>query len=113
MIEYAFTEDLEDDEPMVLTAEDQCWDDATLKQLRDEYDIVFMTSGDAVLPVMILNKNKHPLLVIGSEDDGSIFFKRQCGQFTNSFSLYWVEPLVNDLREAIKICNEAINRKQD
>lgn len=113
MIEYVFDEGLDADEPMIITAEDQCWDDATLKQLRDEYNIVFMTNGDAVLPVMILNKNKHPLLVIGSEDDGRIFFKRQYGQFTNSFSPYWVEPFVSDLREAVKICNETINRKQD
>lgn len=113
MIEYVFDEGLDADEPMIITAEDQCWDDATLKQLRDEYNIVFMTNGDAVLPVMILNKNKHPLLVIGSEDDGRIHFERKYGQFVHAFSSYWVESFVSDLREAAKICNEAIHEDQN
>lgn len=30
------------DSPFVLSAENQCWDDATLKQLRDTYHIFFM-----------------------------------------------------------------------
>jgi len=107
MLSFIFNENLEDDEPMMFSAEDQCWDDDTLKQLKEEYDIVFMTSGDAVMPVMIINKDsKHPLLVLGTEDDGTIFFKRKYGQFINCFSPYWVKPLISDLEEALRICKE-------
>ena len=105
MLEYVFNTDLEDDEPMMFCAEDQCWDDATLKQLKEEYNIIFMTSGDAVKPVMIVNSNsKYPLIVIGSEDDGTLYFKRQYGQFINCFSAYWVKSLIADLEEALRIC---------
>ena len=107
MLKYVFNEDLEDDESMMFSAEDQCWDDATLKQLKEEYNIVFMTSGDAVKPVMIINGNsRYPLFVIGSEDDGTLYFKRQYGQFTNCFSAYWAKPLIADLEEALRMCNE-------
>lgn len=101
MIEYSFMDDLEDDEPAMLSAEDQTWDEATLKQLREEYNIIFMTGGDAVMPIMIINKETHPLLVIGHEDDGTICFDRQYGQYINKFSLYWVESLIADLKEAV------------
>lgn len=107
MLQYIFNTDLEDDEPMMFSAEEQCWDDATLKQLREEYNIIFMTSGDGVMPIMILNKDsKYPLLVLGSEDDGTIFFKREYGTFQNTFSPYWVKSLIADLEEALRVCNK-------
>lgn len=94
----------EDDDIMYISAYDQRWDSATLKQLRDEYNIVFMTAGDAVHPVMVLNKDSDcPLLVVGSEDDGTIYFHRRHGQFRNCFSPYWVEHLISDLQEAVRL----------
>lgn len=94
----------EDDDTMYIRAFDQRWDAATLKQLRDEYNIVFMTAGDAVHPIMILDKDSdHPLLVVGSEDDGTIYFHRRYGQFCNCFSPYWVDHLIADLQEAVTV----------
>lgn len=107
MLQYVFNTDLEDNEPIMFCAYDQRWDKATLKQLKDEYNVVFMTSGDAVCPVMIVNRDsKYPLLVIGSEDDGTIQFEREYGQFRNCFSAYWTKSLIADLEEALKMCNE-------
>ena len=107
MLKYVFNTDLEDDEPMMFCAEEQCWDDATLKQLREEHNIIFMTNGRGVMPIMIHNKDsKHPLLAIGSEDDGTIYFERKYGQITNTFSPYWVEYLIADLEEALRVCNK-------
>lgn len=107
MLKYVFNEDLEDDETMIFSAKDQRWDDDTLKQLREEYNIIFMTNGDGVLPVMIINKDsKYPLLVIGSEDDGTLYFHRKYGQFEHCFSAYWTKYLIADLEKALEICNE-------
>ena len=107
MLQYVFDTDLEDDEPMMFCAEEQCWDGDTLKQLREEHDIIFMTSGDGVMPVMLLNKDsQNPLFVLGSEDDGTIFFKREYGQFVNTFSSYWAKSLIADLEEALRVCNK-------
>lgn len=109
MLQYVFDTNLEDDEPMMFCAEEQCWDNATLKQLREEHNIIFMTSGDGIMPVMIRNKDsQYPLLVLGSEDDGTIFFARKYGQFLNTFSPYWVKSLIADLEEALRVCNKTI-----
>jgi hypothetical protein len=106
MLQYVFNTDLDDDEPMMFSAYDQCWDKATLKQLKEEYDIIFMTSGDAVMPIMIVDKDsEYPLFVIGTEDDGTIQFERECGQFKNCFSPYWCESLIADLKAAIEHFN--------
>ena len=109
MLQYVFNTDLEDDEPMMFSAYEQCWDADTLKQLREEYNIIFKTSGAAVIPVMIIGKDeKHPLLVLGSEDDGTITFERKYGQFRNTFSLGWAEPLIADLKEAMRVCGRSV-----
>lgn len=107
MLQYVFNTDLEDDEPIMFSAYDQCWDETTLKQLKDEYNVVFMTNGDGVCPVMIVNTDsKYPLIVIGSEDDGTIHFERKYGQFRHCFSAYWTKFLIADLEEALRMCNE-------
>lgn len=110
MLQYVFNTDLGDDDPVMFCAEDQCWDEATLEQLKNEYNVVFMTGGDAVIPVMIVDsRGKYPLFVIGSEDDGTIHFERKYGQFRCCFSAYWAKSLIADLEEALKICSESIN----
>ena len=108
MLQYVWNEELEDNEPMMFVAEDQCWDKATLKQLEKEHNIVFMTSGNGVMPIMILNKDSdNPLFVIGHEDDGTLYFDREYGNISNSFSYYWVKSLIADLEEALRICGKS------
>lgn len=113
MIKYVFGKESEfknhindnnwndEDDTYMLIAEEQRWDFATIKQLRDEYDIVF---DDGVHPVLVLNKGTdHPLLAVGYEDDGTLFFHRKYGQFINCFSPYYVEALCENLVEAKKL----------
>ena len=83
-------------------ADDQCWDDATLKQLKEEYNIIFMTNSDGAHPIMIKGK----WLIIGWEDDGQIGFDKRYGRFTNSFDKFWVPYLIADLKEAAKYIDE-------
>jgi hypothetical protein len=108
MLSYVWNEELEDNEPMMFVAEDQCWDKATLKQLKKEHNIVFMTSGDGVMPIMIINKDSdNPLFVIGHEDDGTIQFDREYGHLSHCFSFYWVKSLIADLEEALRVCKKS------
>lgn len=73
----------EEDDDFMLSAFEQTWDEATIKQLRDEYNIIF---NCGVHPILVLGKGSdHPLLVVGSEDDGTILFRRRYGQFENCF----------------------------
>lgn len=92
------------DKELIFVAENQCWDEATLEELQTKYNIIFMTSGDGVTPIMIVEREREePLIVIGGEDDGKIFFYKPYGQFTNVLSVYWIPYLVSDLLKAKEI----------
>lgn len=88
------------DEPEMFTAENQCWDIETLRQLRDEYNVVFMTNGDGVTPIMVSDQWG---IILGHEDDGTIQFRYQLGQPEMCFGSIWVEDLTADLKEACRL----------
>lgn len=101
MLQYVELPDDEySDDMWIFSAEDQCWDDETLRQLKEEYNVVFMTNGDGVTPVMI---SKEWGIILGHEDDGTIQFKRKYGQPEMCFSKVWVEDLIADLQEACRL----------
>lgn len=93
------------DEPFYLTAEDQTWDEDTLKQLRDEYNIFFMSDGEGVVPVMILHPTTIPMVVFGIEDDGTIAFAREYGHCKHCISADWIPGLIADLAAAKAFCD--------
>lgn len=104
MLECVFDKNLADDEPAMYSACDQRWDKATLDELRDKHDIIFMTGGDGVIPVKIINKeSSNPSIALGSEDDGTITFPREYGDFVNRISTAWIPFLIKDLEEAMRI----------
>lgn len=97
----------EDEECLRIFADDQCWDEATLRQLKEEYGIFFMNGGDGVSPVMVKDK----MVFIGWEDDGQIRFRKSkyhYGGFLDGFSTFWIKYLIADLKEAAKYVNEEI-----
>lgn len=109
MIEYTYGWESEyvpgdkesnEDDNYVLSAEGQEWDAATLKQLRDEYNIVY---NNGCHPILILKEDNEYFLVIGHEDDGRIWFERKYGQFKNRFHVSWAEKLIQNLEEAVKL----------
>lgn len=104
-VEFSEEKDYSND-PWIFSAYDQRWDKETLRQLKEEYGVVFMTKGDGVIPVMVSDKWG---IVFGSEDDGTIQFARQFGQPVMHFDKYWAEYLIADLKEA---CNIAKIRKR-
>lgn len=105
MIEYVF----EDEDKLRIVAENQRWDKNTLKQLKKEHNITFMTDGDGVIPVMIRNR----LVILGSEDDGTIFFTKRYKQFENCFNIHWVPFLISDLKKAVEREQRNGQRKTD
>ena len=62
---------------MTIWAENQEWDDATLEQLRKEYNI-FYERGTHI-PVMLyrFSKKYGGMIVFGFEDDGALYFKKK------------------------------------
>ena len=90
---------------LYISAEDQCWDKNTLNQLRDEYDIIFMSADDGVIPVKVIRYgDNHYGVALGSEDDGTIAFEQYSygnkTQYKHGFSDYWIDFLIADLQEA-------------
>lgn len=106
---------IEDDEALVIWAKNQEWTKKALKELKLQYNIFFMTNGDGVHPVMVF-KQKYKIgnregteiqCAIGSEDDGTIRFKKQTpSYFENTFSIYWINSLISDLIAAQKFAKE-------
>lgn len=90
----------EDEENLDIFAEEQCQDEETLEQLKNEYSIYFMTDGgDAAMPVLVRDGS----VIIGGEDDGHIFFHKQYGQFIVCAGKSFVPALIKDLESAIRV----------
>lgn len=84
-----------------IAAEGKIWDDATLKELREKYNIFFNSHG--VRPVMLVPSSNPEgcCVVIGSENDGVITFRRNMfGNFMDAMSPCWIEDLIQDLTDA-------------
>lgn len=62
---------------VVVRAENQEWDDATLAQLRKEYNIFY--ERGTYIPVMLyrFSKKSGGMIVFGFEDDGALYFKKK------------------------------------
>lgn len=100
MLKYVF----KGDGDWIFSAHDQYWDVDTLKELEEKHNVVFMTMGNGVNPVMfIMRDGVNPLIVIGTEDDGTITFKRKYGQFECAMDMGWVPHLICDLMRACAI----------
>lgn len=99
-------DDVDANAPIMLSAEDQCWDDGTLNELREKYNIFFMSNNmDSVHPIMIRDN----ICYIGHEDDGTIYFDRKYGHPTGGFSAFWIDSLINELM----VVKEYLNHKED
>lgn len=87
----------DEDDSLIISADEQLWDKATLEELKENYGIVFMTAGDAVIPVLV----RGDIIYLGSEDDGTIFFEKYGpDSFAHGFSKYWIPHLIADLLAA-------------
>lgn len=98
-------------------AENEVWDKATLKELKEKYNIIFLSKGNGVHPIKILYREEYPddpLIVIGYEVCGKICFDKYMGHYQNMFSSYWLKYLIADLKAAkkrIKKINRRLNQR--
>lgn len=99
------------DDKWYFSAYDQRWDDATLKELWEKHNIIFMPDRkDAVHAVMIIEREgENPLIAIGVEDDGTLYFDRSNGTFKPAFDAYWIDSLVRTLLKA----KSSIEKKEE
>ena len=101
MIAGVLNEENNPNTPLYIEVEERTYDEATIKQLRDEYHIFFRSGG--VRPVMLIpyDNEEGCCVAIGSEDDGCICFRRDMfGNFMNAMSPYWIDDLIADLTDA-------------
>jgi len=89
------------DGPVMFSAYDQTWDYKTRAQLRNEYNVIY---NGGIWAYMKIGTADHPLVAVGFEDDGTIQFPRQYGQFTHCFSPYWIDSIISGLQDMKKLC---------
>lgn len=99
------------------SVDDQWWNKEAIQELRDEYNIIFMSSGRGCIPVKIIPRDgEPPLVALGVEDDGTLYFRRNgFGGYENSFDSSWIDSLIADLQEAKAKINggaKAISEKE-
>lgn len=76
----------------------QDWDEESLKELREKHNIVFMSKGDSVTPILV----ESGIIHIGIEDDGTLFFMND----GISISANWIDSLIAELQEAKNLINK-------
>ena len=86
----------------VVHAEDECWDEETLKELL-ACDIIY--SPNSVRAIMV----KDNICYIGHEDDGYITFDMKYGQLSDGFHIDWIEPLIELLQKTKMLYGEERN----
>lgn len=82
--------------------EDIPWSDFE-EELKNKFNIIF--NGNTAHPIKIIEREDclTPLFIIGSEDDGHIWFNMYDGKnYINSFDSDWVDSLIKNLEIAQK-----------
>lgn len=107
--EIRYNDECYSDASSEISTQDQVWDKESLKELND-MGIFFMSGKhDACIPVRVINEYcyNRPIIEIGSEDDGTLFFgKENCKRFSS----YWIDGLIEDLKAAKKYCESLENK---
>ena len=94
--------------PFYVWAEDQRWDKETRKELKEKYNIIF---NGGVRPIMVVRRDDErvdPLLIVGSEDDGTIRFTRKYSTFDGAFDIGWTKSFIENLKDAAEFAGVKI-----
>ena len=94
--------------PFYIWAKDQTWDEETCKELKEKYNIIF---NHGIRPIMVVRRDDEgldPLLIVGSEDDGTICFMRRTATFNNAFDVGWTKSFIENLKDAAEFAGVKI-----
>lgn len=115
MIAYTnYNEELEEDENVIFRAEDQEWDDATIKELKEKYHVIY-THGIQATMLVKSHYDGRILLAQGFEDDGCIQFPRRYNQFDHMYSPYWLDSnikLLQVTKEFVEDVDKAVDNSE-
>lgn len=90
-----------DGDSLYIHAEHQEWNDPIVQRELKQLDIFFTSCG--VTPIRLVERGSHnPMIFIGTEDDGTIFFN-ECSL---GMDIFWARHLISDLESAIKSADE-------
>lgn len=107
--EIRYNDECYSDASLEISTQDQIWDKESLKELND-MGIFFMSGKhDTCMPVRVINEDYYtrPVIEIGSEDDGTLFFgEENC----KMFSSHLIDGLIEDLKAAKKYCESLENK---
>ena len=89
------------DAELEISTADQWWDKESLKELKEDHHIFFMSKSDAAFPVQVIfdETNKPQSFRFGVEDDGTVFFGENIGVHAH---VLWIDSLIKDLQAAKK-----------
>lgn len=91
------------DDMVMVWAENQEWDDATIAQLRKKYNIFY--ERGTYLPVMLYNFSKKSggMVVFGFEDDGTLYFhKKNNVDFEHQFNSRLIGGVMKELNSVVE-----------
>lgn len=79
----------------------QTYDNKTLKELEQKHNIFFLNGDNGCTPIKVVpRKERNPLIVLGYEDDGCIWFETRFGSYRNAFDSSLIDGLITDLTAA-------------
>lgn len=86
-----------------LYAENQTWDKETVKQLKNEYNILY--DGRGCYGFEVIPRERHnPLIRIYSEDDGFLH------KTDIEFDIYWLKSFMKNLSDAESYAHKLMNK---
>lgn len=89
-----------------LCAENQNWNKETIKQLKNEYNILYDGTGCYGFEV-IPREQSNPLIRIYSEDDGTLY------RTNIVFDIYWIKSFIKNLLDAENYAHKLMNKEEE
>ncbi len=86
---------IEDNEQIIVIGKEEVFSEDDIATLRDKHKIFH---NNSCVPVKLVSENGHKRVLIGSEDDGKLHFYKN----NMAFDVYWIDELIDNLRELQK-----------
>lgn len=92
---------LDSDDMVMVWADNQEWNDATIEQLRKEYNIFYERGTHIAVMLYRFTKKSGGMVVFGFEDDGTLYFhKSNVLDFEHQFHTRVFSGVMKELNDA-------------